>query len=118
MGYIWIHKNWYKKIYGNLLGKLLQSYRPFGTMRITSFFVTTRVIWLCVAKKLFHNTILYNKNANLNSLEDIARSKVMNASRFYKVKHWDPPPFRWLKWNNDASNLEQDMQQQLVTGRV
>lgn len=27
----------------------------------------------------------------------------MNACKFYKVKHWDPPPVRWLKWNTDAS---------------
>lgn len=50
-----------------------------------------------MAKKTFHNTILYNKSVNPNCLEDIAGSKVMDAGKIHMVKHSDPLLVGWLK---------------------
>lgn len=30
----------------------------------------------------------------------------IDTSTLHKVKHWDPPLVKWLKWNIDASSLE------------
>lgn len=57
-----------------------------------------------MAKRTSNNTILYNKSINLNSIEDVAGSKVKDA--IHKVKHCDPPSTGWLNWNTVASRLE------------
>lgn len=58
-----------------------------------------------MAKKVFHDTILYYKGTNHDVLENTTGSNDVSAGKFYKVKHWDPPPVGWLKWNNDASRI-------------
>lgn len=40
-----------------------------------------------MVKKTFYNTGLQNKSANLNCLDDVAGSKIMNVCKFHKVKH-------------------------------
>lgn len=46
MEYIWIHKNWYNKIYRNPLEKLVPFYGRFGLIEIILFFVTIVVIYV------------------------------------------------------------------------
>lgn len=69
---------------------------------------------MCViglARRTFHNTTLYNKSINLNKLEDVACSKVKDASKIFKVKHWDLPLVGSLKWKPILPRLKQDIKQ-------
>lgn len=43
-----------------------------------------------MAKKIFHNTFLYNKDTNMNNQENIVGFIDINAGKIYKVKHKDP----------------------------
>lgn len=48
--------------------------------------------------------------------EDISGSKVMDAGKIHKFKHWDPPPIGWLKWKTFASRI--GTRHKLVTSYV
>lgn len=67
-----------------------------------------------MANKIFSDTNLFNKSANLNCLDDFAGSKILNAGKNFKAKHWDPPPVGWLKRNTGASRMEANRLLQLV----
>lgn len=78
-----------KKIYGNPLEEIITILWAIWNHRNNIIFRNHKcnpVYVIDIVKKIFHN-ILYNKSANLNSLENIIRSKVMNAGKFHKVKH-------------------------------
>lgn len=90
MEYIWAHKSWYHKIYGNPLKNCLPSYGPFGTIEITLYFVTISVTLfylIDMAIRTFHNMSLYNKTVNLNYLEHIAITRAIDAGKLHKVKY-------------------------------
>lgn len=49
---------------------------------------------LKMSKKIFHETVLFNKSNNLYTCLDFAGSTNLSTCKTYKVKHWDPP--EWL----------------------
>lgn len=80
--YIWIHKNWYHKIYGNPLKIIITILCAiFGTTKITEFrnHDCTPFNVIDMANKTFTNMILFNKSIKLNSLKDLADSKVLDG---------------------------------------
>lgn len=58
-----------------------------------------------MAKIKFSDMILYNKSGNLDFIDEFVGSKVLDAGKIHKVKHWGPPPTGWLKWDTDASRI-------------
>lgn len=50
--------------------------------------------------------VLQNKSSSLNNLEDIAAKRSQKEYRINKVKHRNPLPLNWLKWNTNASRID------------
>lgn len=58
-----------------------------------------------MARNVFHDTILYSKNTNLNVSINIVGFNVVNAGKVFKVKYWDPLFVGWLEWNTDPCRI-------------
>lgn len=45
-----------------------------------------------MARKIFRDTVLYDKGTNLNASANIVGYNNISVGRVFKVKHWDPSP--------------------------
>lgn len=59
------------------------------------------------ANNIMSEIFRYNRNTNFSSLVDFAGLTDKIASNSRKSKVWQPPPAELLKWNINASRIEQ-----------
>lgn len=86
--YIWNNKSWYNKNYENALETVITILWLFGRNNIVfRNHKCTPVHVLEMERKVFHDTILYNKDINLNAPANIASSSTINAGKDCNIKH-------------------------------
>lgn len=55
---------------------------------------------------MYHHTILYSTNIDLDLSCNIIGNDRHNRRMKQKAKSWIPPSLNWFKWNTDASRIE------------